>query len=447
MADFRLSPEERALCALIREACVANHFSADRPRPGKKTSGITGAPATVAALVGRMEEKNSADLNRYEGQDRELVFFAFLFDIFNRFMDDFDRHIIAQAASGDRILPVDFANKAFAHFKKRGFSREDGARFFEIFFQLRRANYFIEKQFAGKSPCMQKLRTSLWDTIFTHDPLFYKQHLIHRMNDFSMLITGETGTGKYAAASAIGMSGYIPFNEKSGSFSESFTKTFVSIKLSRFPEALIESELFGRKKGAVPEAINAYQGIFNACNRYGSILLDEIDATPIHVQAKLLKVINERTFSPVGSHERQRFSGRVIASTNKDLFELRKKGLFRDDFYSRLCSDILRMPTLAERISENPAELENHIEHFIRNITGSLNTDLMQTVKKIIQEDPGIDYSWPGNMLELEQHIRAIIINGTPLSEQMPPSTDAANTLVREMRKEDITANDLLSRN
>ena len=111
---------------------------------------------------------------------------------------------------------------------------------------------------------------------FTRDILFYQQHLTGRMEDFSTLILGDTGTGKGTAASAIGRSGFIPFNEKTGTFSESFTKAFVSINLSQFPEGIIESELFGHRKGAFTGAVEAHEGMFDTCSPHGSIFLDEI---------------------------------------------------------------------------------------------------------------------------------------------------------------------------
>jgi DNA-binding NtrC family response regulator len=456
MADLKLSSEERALCGLVREACIANHFSQERLRLDEKISGVTGetsrkqtfsrALANVGGMVMRMEVENRADYNLYREQDQELVLFTFLFEIFHAFMEEFDRHILAQAEAGNKVLRVDFAQKAFALFKKRGFSREDGVRYFEIFFQLRRAYYFIEQKLVGSSPCMQKLRTGLWNNIFTHDLLFYKQHLISRMEDFSTLILGDTGSGKGTAASAIGRSGFIPFNEKTGAFAESFAKTFVSINLSQFPESLIESELFGHKKGAFTGAVEEHEGIFDTCSPHGSIFLDEIGDISIPVQIKLLQVLQERFFMPVGSHEKRRFSGRVVAATNKDISELRKKGLFRNDFYYRLCSDIIRMPTLHERIAENPAELENLIEHFTKSITGSSNEELVKSIKKIVDKDLGKNYQWPGNVRELEQCIRRIIIRQEYKGDRQSCSTDELGALIEDMRNESLTAESLLSK-
>ena len=117
------------------------------------------------------------------------------------------------------------------------------------------------------------------------------------------MLLGETGTGKGTAAAAIGRSGYIPFDERQGRFAESFMRGFIALNLSQFPETLIESELFGHRKGAFTGAVEAHQGVLARCSPYGAIFLDEIGDVPVPVQIKLLQVLQERTFCPVGSHE------------------------------------------------------------------------------------------------------------------------------------------------
>jgi transcriptional regulator with GAF, ATPase, and Fis domain len=229
------------------------------------------------------------------------------------------------------------------------------------------------------------------------------------MEDFSTLLLGETGSGKGAAAAAIGRSGFIPFNPNAQRFEESFTRAFVSINLSQYPESLIEPELFGHRKGAFTGAIEKHEGVFSRCSAHGAIFLDEIGDVSIPVQIKLLQVLQERTFSPVGGHEKMRFKGRVIAATNKSVDELRRKGEFRDDFYYRLCSDIITVPPLRERIRETPKELDMLAGHLMERICGA---KLKLPIIGKLKEGLGRNYAWPGNVRELEQAIRRIMITG-----------------------------------
>jgi transcriptional regulator with AAA-type ATPase domain len=270
--------------------------------------------------------------------------------------------------------------------------------------------YFISKGLIGDSMCMKRMRAQLWDNIFTHDISWYVRCLWNRMEDFSTLLLGETGTGKGAAAAAIGRSGFIPFNPNAQKFEESFTRAFVAINLSQYPESLIESELFGHRKGAFTGAIDKHDGIFARCSPYGAIFLDELGDVSVPVQIKLLQVLQERTFSPVGSHDKLRFKGRVIAATNKSIDALRREGSFRDDFYYRLCSDLITVPPLRQRIREMPRELEMLATHLMQRICGS---QLRSPVVGKLKADIGKNYAWPGNVRELEQAIRCILLTGT----------------------------------
>src|SRR5439155_22025679 len=114
-----------------------------------------------------------------------------------------------------------------------------------------------------------------WNNIFTHDVRCYDRYLWNRMEDFSTLLLGETGTGKGTTAAAIGRSGFIPFEEKKGCFAESFTRSFVALNLSQYPEALIESELLGDKKGAFTGAIEAHERSFSRGSHCGARFLDD----------------------------------------------------------------------------------------------------------------------------------------------------------------------------
>jgi DNA-binding NtrC family response regulator len=257
---------------------------------------------------------------------------------------------------------------------------------------------------------MKQLRRHLWNNVFTHDIRLYERHLWDRMEDFSTMLLGDTGTGKGTAAAAIGRSGFIPFDEKHGCFAESFTSSFTALNLSQFPETLIESELFGHRKGAFTGAVEAHEGIFARCSPHGAIFLDEIGDASVPVQIKLLHVLQERVFSPVGSHDKLRFRGRIIAATNKPLDKLRTEGQFRDDFFYRLCSDVITVPSLAQRIAEEPVELDDLIALIVHRSTGAESPELVALVRDVIDSSLGKAYAWPGNVRELEQAVRRILL-------------------------------------
>ena len=293
-----------------------------------------------------------------------------------------------QAKAGDTPLKVSFAERVLESLIKYGFSSPEALRYFAIFYQMRRAFFFIERGLVGTSPCMGQLRLSLWNNVFTSDIGLYEKYLWNRMEDFSTLFWAKPAQGKGTAAAAIGRSGFIPFNEKTRCFEDSFTQSFVSLNLSQFSESLIESELFGHKKGAFTGAVDTHKGILEQCGQYSSIFLDEIGETSISVQIKLLEVLQERIFSPVGSHQKKRFHGRVIAATNRDINESRSQGRFRDDFFYRLCSDIITVPPLRQRLEEDPNELDALLSHTVERMVGNPSPELVAMVHNVISKGP-----------------------------------------------------------
>lgn len=423
---------------MVSDAAFSNPFSDKRVDIDRQ---IVGADETVhwhsmlqpllkqlGDQIHVLEKAGGIVIDRNGGDDVRAVGVSVLFHVFHRYIDRFDKLIEDQIQAGDESLRAPFAFQCLEDMIGYGFKREDARRYVGMFYQIRRAYYFISTALVGESPAMKKLRSQLWDNIFTHEIAWYESCLWDRMEDFSTLLLGETGSGKGAAAAAIGRSGFIPFNPNAQKFEESFTRAFVSINLSQYPESLIESELFGHRKGAFTGAIEKHEGVFSRCSAHGAIFLDEIGDVSIPVQIKLLQVLQERTFAPVGSHEKLRFHGRVIAATNKSIDELRRNGEFRDDFYYRLCSDIITVPPLRERIRETPKELDMLAAHLLDRICGS---ELKLPIIGKLKEDVGRNYAWPGNVRELEQAIRRIMITGsytgdTSIENQSASSLDQA---------------------
>jgi transcriptional regulator with PAS, ATPase and Fis domain len=265
------------------------------------------------------------------------------------------------------------------------------------------------------------------------------------MEDFSTLLLGETGTGKGAAAAAIGRSGLIPYDERRGCFAESFTRSFVAINLSQFPQALIESELFGHKKGAFTGAIDHHDGVFARCSAHGAIFLDEIGDVSVPSQIKLLQLLQDRTFSPVGGHETLRFRGRVIAATNRPIDDLRRRGEIRDDFFYRLCSDVITLPPLRQRIEEDPSELERLVAVVVVRLTGDESPELTRHVSDALATTPGPRYRWPGNVRELEQAVRRVMITRRYDGETASPTTGSGPDIAADVEAGALTADELLS--
>jgi len=453
--NLKLSAQDREFFALVSQAASCNPFSDQRTELDHQISGSTPEMPvaarvihlvkTVSERVRKLEAEQGADVRRYAGEERELVRDAVLFDLYHRFMNAFDQLILDQVAAGEEPKPVLFAGDALALLIRRGFTREEALRYFAILYQVRRAYHFIDRGLVGESLCMKELRRHLWNNVFTHDIRLYERHLWNRMEDFSTMLLGDTGTGKGTAAAAIGRSGFIPFDEKRGVFAESFTSSFTALNLSQFPETLIESELFGHRKGAFTGAVEAHEGIFARCSPHGAIFLDEIGDASVPVQIKLLQVLQERTFTPVGSHEKLRFHGRVIAATNKPLDKLRQAGQFRDDFFYRLCSDVITVPTLQQRIAEELVELDDLIALIVQRITGEASPEMVATVRDVVDSSLGKNYAWPGNVRELEQAVRRILLTKDYRGDHRNVAPDLCGRLQAGLAEGSLDADALLA--
>lgn len=450
-----LSSETKAFFSLVSRAAFANPFSEQRAEIDREISGgPAGAswrdivPAAVREVVGHIEKLDAdgrVKIQDFRQTDRELIEDVFLFDVFHQFIKQFDQIIIDQIDNGDEPVRVPFAKEALSALIGRGFSRQLANRYFSMFYQIRRAFYFINRGLIGECRSMRRLRMNLWNNIFTHDIRYYERYLWDKMEDFSTLLLGPTGCGKGAAAAAIGRSGFIPFDEKKQTFAESFTKTFISVNLSQYPETLLESELFGHTKGAFTGAVESHEGLFALCGPHGAIFLDEIGDVNPQVQIKLLQILEERIFSPVGSHKKLKFHGRVIAATNRSIDQLREKGTFRDDFYYRLCSDCIVVPSLQQRIQENPGELDELIAYTVERITGHRAKELTKAVKEVINKNLGKDYHWPGNVRELAQCIRRVIIKRHYEGDNAAAGEDFKSKLFSGIESGELNAQDVLA--
>ena len=419
MLSVKLQNQDRHFFQLVADATATNPFSEERFAIDRKIAGvmnvtewkelITHVVKAISERLSQLDPQRQLRFQDFAGKDAQVMRYTFLFEVYHNHSLTFDDFIVKQQQS-DAPLNVPFANTVIRELVRRGFSEDEAIHLFSMFYQIRRTFFFIHRGLVGKSRCMRKLRMDLWNNIFTYDIRDYEQTLWNRMEDFSTLLEGATGSGKGAAAAAIGRSGFIPYDPAKKQFATVFTTMFLPINLSQYAESLLESELFGHTKGAFTGAVSEHKGVFSLCEKHGAIFLDEIGEVSIPAQVKLLKVLEERTFSPVGSHESRRFEGRVIAATNRPIDALRREKKFRDDFYYRLCSDCIHVPSLAERIAENKNELAELVSHFTIVISGNENSQLVERVLDVVDKQLGRDYPWPGNVRELAQCIRRVIL-------------------------------------
>ena len=456
MVSTKLSVADREFFSALADVVFGNPFSAKRDElivrlaPDAPLGDLTSDREALARVVGsRLApwlREGAPALRRLGAEDRRLLEPAFLYVCYHRCVPQLDALIERQAAQGGAPLAVPFADEAIAELVQSDFPEERAVRLFAFYFQLRRAFYFIHRSLAGECESMRRLREALWNNIFTHDMRGYEAALWNRMEDFSTLLLGETGTGKGSAAAAIGRSGFIPYLPEQRRFAANFAETFIAINLSQFPESLIESELFGHRKGAFTGAIDNHEGVFARCSAHGALFLDEIGEVSIPVQIKLLQVLQERIFTPLGGHERKRFAGRVIAATNRSLGTLRRDGHFREDFFYRLCSDVIEVPTLRQRISESPAELDQLVRLMAARITGADAPDLVADAMEALDNGLPRGYAWPGNVRELEQAVRRILLTGRYAPHIPAVTADENEVLVDKMRSGELTATELLAR-
>ncbi|MCL4130001.1 UNVERIFIED_CONTAM: hypothetical protein GTU68_049355 [Idotea baltica] len=213
------------------------------------------------------------------------------------------------------------------------------------------------------------------------------------VTDATVLINGETGTGKELVARAI---------HKSSNRSD---KPLIRINCGAIPHNLIESELFGHKKGAFTGATADRKGRFLLANN-GTIFLDEIGEMPLELQPKLLRVIQEGEFDPVGSSETIKVNVRIIAATHRDLLHQAKEGNFREDLYYRLNVFPIEVPALRER-GEDIVLIAQEMLYQLSKKLNKPKIELSDVDKSLLS-----NYDWPGNVRELQNLIeRAIIVS------------------------------------
>jgi two-component system, NtrC family, response regulator AtoC len=240
----------------------------------------------------------------------------------------------------------------------------------------------------------------------------------------SVLISGESGTGKELIARAIHFRGAFA------------NRPFVAVDCGSLVPTLIESELFGYEKGAFTGALKSKQGLFQSADT-GSVFLDEIGELPLELQAKLLRVLQEKEVRPVGSNQRIKVDVRIIAATNRDLEAAYKNGTFRKDLYFRLNVVTVHVPALRERRSDIPMLVQWFCERYAPGADLRVSNAAMKAL---------MNYDWPGNVRELENCIeRAVALGDGTLIDigDLPPSLASLDS--RASRTSSDSAPELVS--
>ncbi|HUA17093.1 MAG TPA: sigma 54-interacting transcriptional regulator [Bryobacteraceae bacterium] len=320
------------------------------------------------------------------------------------------------------------------------------AHVFACFRQIQRAFHHIYDNIIGNSMPAARLRASVWQSIFTHDMRRYRHALYRRMGEFPTLITGPSGTGKELIARAIAGSRYVAFDPERMEFLDEPGESFLPINIAALSPTLIESELFGHRRGSFTGAIGDRKGWLEACPDSGSVFLDELGELDLAIQVKLLRVIETRRFSPVGDRTPRQFRGKLIAATNRDLPAQIRAGRFREDLYYRLCADLMQTPPLAEQIKESPGVLRELLHYMTLRTVGEDATQVLPEVEEWIEAHLPADYTWPGNYRELEQCVRNVIIRRSYQPLAQPAGAGPDDEFFDRFRAGALTADELLAR-
>ncbi|PTQ86706.1 sigma-54-dependent transcriptional regulator [Agitococcus lubricus] len=435
--DSLFSPEQLPIVQALANLGFTNPFGTERIKLEKIVLGHQYTPAfqvwvitpthqgfspNLTALAQSAEQHMASAQQRlkkgYQPQETEWQLYGelALYTLYYRYESEFYKILTSDHLSRV-VMPFyrHFAEHWHSLIGKSPLSQAEhwsAAHMFALFFQIRRAFHFIFRAILGTSQPAAQLRMAVWQSIFGHDVRRYHRALYLRMHEVSTLILGESGTGKELVASAIGLARYIPFNPKTQRFEGDYLADFQAVHLAALPLTLLESELFGHRKGSFTGATSDRAGYLETQHHGQSVFLDEVGELPAEVQVKLLRVLQNRRFQRLGDNQSREFYGKIISATHRDLAADIEKGLFRADLYYRLCSDIIRTPSLAVQLADNADELA----HLVTLVTAKIvSSDIANEVAAEAQQwisQHLSHYRWHGNMRELEQCVRSILIHG-----------------------------------
>ena len=339
------------------------------------------------------------------------------FSLYHELVEDLDR--LFEDREGNPVLNRKLFGKIERGIRKRVSLTsparnplwENPAHLFACFYQLRRAFQCISREIVGTSKPVRDLRVRVWESVFTQDMLGYQQWMHESVGKFPTLVTGPTGSGKEVVARAIGLSRFIPYDAQSGQFASQPRESFRPVNLSALTETLIESELFGHRKGSFTGAIRDRPGIFKSAGRYGTVFLDEIGEVPESIQVKLLRILQSGEFQSIGEEKNSFFEGKIIAATHRDMKREVRKGRIREDFFYRICGDQVNTVALKDIVKAQPAEIAKSVRFICSKLFGDDAAEelSLRVVDRLGELVPNA-YQWPGNFRELEQAVRNVIV-------------------------------------
>lgn len=309
-------------------------------------------------------------------------------------------------------------------------------------FQARRAfHHIFRKIFGGSLPAIE-LRAAAWSAIFSGASFLDRIDLAERIRNIPTLITGESGTGKDLVARAIGLSQLIPFDTDERRFTHRAVEQYVPVNLSALSPTVIESELFGHRRGAFTNAEHDHTGWLETAGADGAVFFDEIGDLDPTVQVKLLRVLQNRVFQRVGDTTPRPFASKIIAATHRDLPADVAQGRFRADFYRRICTNRIRTPSLRTQLAETPDDLEKLLHVAAQRVVGPDHAaHYAAQARTFVTEALGIDYAWPGNLREMEECVTSVFMQ----HEFVPSNLDEpGDTLRAAIDKGELSADELL---
>ena len=316
-------------------------------------------------------------------------------------------------------------------FHHPGIAVPEPSHLLALFYQARRAWYFTWKKIRGGSKGAAAARVAIWQASMGSDACTYAGSLYHRMDEIPVLITGETGTGKELAAECVGWSRYLPFDPQARRFALKYAGEMHVRNLCEVPRELVESALFGHKRGSFTGAAADATGCFALPKAYGSLFLDEIGELPEHVQVKLLRPLQSREYVPIGETRPRKLLGRHLFATHRDLEALCGEGKFRADLLERMNGVPIHMPSLREMIDEAPEEMRDYVRGFVAD-----KIDDPAQVEAWTERVAGAiratraGYAWPRNLRELKNYTERCLLtdSGASLRAVAVPEGAAAVT-------------------